>query len=718
LPDAIRPRHAARNVLCHHEERAGYAGGTLRSYRSDAWLDAVTPLPGADAGYAAPNSPETGRRRTMNRTFTHRTALAGAALLFLACGDKEPAGPAINQPPVAVIVAPPTAVRGESVALNGGGSTDPDGDALTFSWSVQSRPDGSTAAIQGATSAEATFVPDISGTFVLRLTVSDGKAQAANDVTLAVEIPILGNIVTPTTLTNSSAPASEPDYRVVGATTILVSAALTIEPGVRIEMAANSRMSIDDGGSIHSVGTAALPVELVGAVPGPGVWRGLVIASSTAANQLVHTTINGAGTGAGGFGAVVISGRASVRNSRFSESATYGVFVSNSGLLDAFQDNVFVGNVSGPVRIPLRGTGWMDPSNDFANSGLNAHVDVISADPLNEAQTWHALAVPYRMASTNTIYSILAPVTIQPGAVFLMSAGGRINVSGGGTLAAVGTTDRRIVFTSSSATPGSHRGIVVFTSSTDNRFDHVDLLYGGGGWANLEINGGTASVTNSTIAHSSHYGINASGDGQLTGFGNNRFLGNATAGLRIGANDVRLLDPATMFVGEPATPQPVLVHSSRVTSPQTWSGSLTAPLLLETTASLTVLAPLTIEPGLTLLVGQNTYILVEQDGMLSAEGTADRPIRFLPSGCPQACPAPGWWRGISVISRTANVIKYAEIGYGGSVLANIYVDGVLKISNSFIHHSNRYGIQASSNAELEESDNTFAANAMGDGSGP
>jgi len=72
------------------------------------------------------------------------------------------------------------ALVGEAVILDGTGSDDPDGDELTFAWSLDP-PDGSTAALDDATSATPTFVPDRHGTYVARLTVDDGRTQSDED---------------------------------------------------------------------------------------------------------------------------------------------------------------------------------------------------------------------------------------------------------------------------------------------------------------------------------------------------------------------------------------------------------------------------------------------------------------------------------------------------------------------------------------------------------
>jgi hypothetical protein len=69
-------------------------------------------------------------------------------------------------------------VTGTTVTLNGSGSTDANGDALTYTWSLTSRPTGSTAALTGATTVNPTFVADVAGSYVFSLTVRDGSLNS------------------------------------------------------------------------------------------------------------------------------------------------------------------------------------------------------------------------------------------------------------------------------------------------------------------------------------------------------------------------------------------------------------------------------------------------------------------------------------------------------------------------------------------------------------
>jgi hypothetical protein len=74
---------------------------------------------------------------------------------------------------------------GETTTLNGANSSDANGDAITYAWSMTSKPSGSSAALANASTVNPTFVPDVAGSYVLRLIVSDGSlSSAASTVTV------------------------------------------------------------------------------------------------------------------------------------------------------------------------------------------------------------------------------------------------------------------------------------------------------------------------------------------------------------------------------------------------------------------------------------------------------------------------------------------------------------------------------------------------------
>ncbi|MES2797792.1 MAG: PKD domain-containing protein [Bacteroidota bacterium] len=66
---------------------------------------------------------------------------------------------------------------GELVGLDGSASTDPTGASLTYKWSFNSKPSGSTANIINADKAKPEFSPDKVGEYIATLTVSNGTSE-------------------------------------------------------------------------------------------------------------------------------------------------------------------------------------------------------------------------------------------------------------------------------------------------------------------------------------------------------------------------------------------------------------------------------------------------------------------------------------------------------------------------------------------------------------
>ena len=84
----------------------------------------------------------------------------------------------VNSQPVADAGIDQTATTGNTVQLDGGGSTDADGDLLTYQWYLTVRPTGSSAVLDDANLADPTFSADVAGDFLAQLMVNDGTVDS------------------------------------------------------------------------------------------------------------------------------------------------------------------------------------------------------------------------------------------------------------------------------------------------------------------------------------------------------------------------------------------------------------------------------------------------------------------------------------------------------------------------------------------------------------
>ena len=86
----------------------------------------------------------------------------------------------VNSPPVANAGPDQNATVGDTVVLDGSGSTDVDGDPLSFSWSLTT-PAGSVSTLTDSAAVSPSFEADVVGDYVAQLIVNDGTDDSAAD---------------------------------------------------------------------------------------------------------------------------------------------------------------------------------------------------------------------------------------------------------------------------------------------------------------------------------------------------------------------------------------------------------------------------------------------------------------------------------------------------------------------------------------------------------
>jgi hypothetical protein len=130
----------------------------------------------------------------------YASAAALGLALLAGCGGEQGAGApaATNQAPRAAFTlsgmvqagggaADATASAGSALVLDAGVSSDADGDAISYTWSIVSKPAASTLALANDSAVKLNVVPDVAGTYVFGLRARDSKgAFADKNVTLEI----------------------------------------------------------------------------------------------------------------------------------------------------------------------------------------------------------------------------------------------------------------------------------------------------------------------------------------------------------------------------------------------------------------------------------------------------------------------------------------------------------------------------------------------------
>ena len=138
--------------------------------------------------------------------------------------------------------------EGQSIALNGLGSYDPDGEALSYTWEISSAPEGSTASADNfddSTSPTPNFEWDVVGDYTFTLQVYDGTFFSAMDIVTITTLDPSANI-------EPVAFAGNNQSTEVEASCVLSSGSWTCEPCPPIVFAVDGSGSTDDNGDTLS----------------------------------------------------------------------------------------------------------------------------------------------------------------------------------------------------------------------------------------------------------------------------------------------------------------------------------------------------------------------------------------------------------------------------------------------------------------------------------
>ena len=314
----------------------------------------------------------------------------------------------------------------------------------------------------------------------------------------------------------------------------------------------------------------------------------------------------------------------------------------------------------------------------------------ISADT-----TWTVAGSPYVVCGTFQA-TILpgATLTIEPGVRVEFDSNGKLNVEGG--LNAIGSPTQPITFTGSTPTPGLWGGIVVNQYSTQPAVANLDWIileyagYASGSGAQLFIDNGVVTMTNSIVKDGGGYGVFVNNDlhPYIT---NTLFQGNARDAIgMIGARSDLRFHNLTAIGNNLDVIR--IGGNSTMQGDRIWQDA-GIPYLFVGSAGNQTGNTLTIEPGTYIQFGSNTGLYIS--GSLEAVGLPGLSITFTGQTA-----TPGSWNGINLEGTASSDamarFEYATIEYGGNGYdgANVHVlSGQAQIRHSIIRYGGNDGIR-------------------------
>ncbi len=442
----------------------------------------------------------------MKTYFTTRTLLPLLIVLlfFVSCKDDDPT-PAPAGTLTAKAGSDQTVQLGQTITLDGSASTDSQNKAFTYQWAFTQKPAGSNASLSNATTASPSFVADATGTYEAELTIASEREESKDKVLITAtavdgtSLTLPEYISTATVLEDRIADPNVPDY--IAPKTVIVSAALTIKPGVIIAFASDTRFDIQsEGGEIIARGTAEEKIRFTGKESSKGYWRGLVIYSASSANVLEHVEISYAGsyftlndikaglTLFGNSGALL-----SLLNCTLHHNDGYGLHAAAGAQLKNFANNTFVENSEAPLLLAADNVKQLDAASVLTgNNGRNmVEITASSLTAANGADnTWAGFAdkTPYRLLGELRVNTGLR---LMPGVQLEVGSDQLIMIEEDGYLNAVGTPDNKISIRGAIPSAGYWRGIAIYSTAAQNELSQVALSHGG---SNALISGKKALV--------------------------------------------------------------------------------------------------------------------------------------------------------------------------------------------------------------------------------
>ncbi|HLR37291.1 MAG TPA: hypothetical protein VK084_04540 [Chitinophagaceae bacterium] len=300
----------------------------------------------------------------------------------------------------------------------------------------------------------------------------DGDGNGSN----TNPIEISSDIISDTVLTDRG---DGVDYIFCGG--IIVKAALTIDPGVKIAMCADANIWVEDEGSFYAVGTEDAPIIIEGKEHTKGYWGNIDFRTNDPDNQIAYAQIRDGG-GNGGSDAIIYltsinNAQLSLTHTTIANSKKIGLHVDFGGAtLSDFVDNHFKDNGTYPVQIPLNRMGQLDAATDYGDHNGKNLIATKNGDDLNKDMTIPAANVPYFI---DQFWNVKEGITLKPGTHFVMGSEAAIVIEDDGFLNAEGTAEDSISIVGKVDAAGYWNSITFQTNNPKNVMKYVTISNGG-----------------------------------------------------------------------------------------------------------------------------------------------------------------------------------------------------------------------------------------------
>ncbi len=510
----------------------------------------------------------------------------------------------------------------------------------------------------------------------------------------------------------------------VGATQKVV---ITIEPGAIIKFNEGAVLDLaysdDTYASIIALGTEDKPI--VFEANGSDNWGHISFFDGAVDCEFEYCKFKDGGSN-DYYGCLYIEKtEVAFTNCSFSNSVSSGFILRTEGEFSSFSNNSFSEIASYPISIYPEAIHTIGKNNEYEVGQLIS----VANQKFDKAgdYIWRNQGIDYkfegsvRIGSENTAG---VNITVEPGTVLSFSDGVDIDFAYSAntyvTFVAIGTDEDPIVFTSASPNKeaGDWESLNFYDGAIDCEFDFCEFVYGGGydyrGMIYIEET--MVTITNSTIAHSSSYGIIARNDGEFFNFQRNTFTENALYPISIYPNAVYTMGPENVFDAGAS----ILVSNDKdltMSGEFTWLNQ-TVPYVIEGNMRLGSVkgTTLNINSGTVLKFAIDAQIQIAYQaanyGKIISKGTASEPVIFT-SNSPK--PANGDWKGITLYNGSEGtkldncIIDYAG-GYYGAVALKDAGMNVSTIANTTISNSSTFGISVDNISSIDYSTVTFSLN--------